>query len=372
MVANETATPNLQSLTVELGSHSYPIHIGSNWLDHFASQLVAVASDVSHVLIIHDGAIGATIAERVRQSLLKYSWRVDSFSVPPGEESKSATQLVEIWSWMLQCRADRKSVVVAVGGGVTGDLAGFAAATYQRGIRIAQVPTTLLSQVDSSVGGKTGINLPAAKNMIGAFWQPSLVAIDTTTLATLPQREYLSGLAEIVKYGVIENASFFMWLEQQARHLIDRQADALSYAIRHSCQSKASVVGADERETSGRRAILNYGHTFAHAIEATAGYGTWLHGEAVSIGMQMAAYLANQRGMLASECQARQTALLESLGLPIVWPAADTEKMLAAMRSDKKNEHGKIRLILPTQIGHVEMVADATPEEIRQAIVSCR
>lgn len=372
MVANETATPNLQSLRVDLGASSYPIRIGSQWLHHFASHLVDVAPDVSHVLMIHDRSVASTIAQTVHQSLVKSNLRVDSFSVPPGEESKSAAQLVEIWSWMLQCRADRKSVVVAIGGGVTGDLAGFAAASYQRGIRIAQVPTTLLSQVDSSVGGKTGINLPAAKNMIGAFWQPSLVAIDTLSLATLPQREFLSGMAEIVKYGVIESAPFFSWLEEQAPHLMARQPDSLTYAILHSCQSKAAVVGDDERETSGRRAILNYGHTFAHAIEATAGYGTWLHGEAVSIGMQMAAHLANQRGMFATDCKDRQTALLESLGLPTVWSAADSEKMLTAMQSDKKNEHGKIRLILPTRIGHVEMIADATSEEIRQAIHACR
>ncbi len=241
-------------------------------------------------------------------------------------------------------------------GGVVGDLAGFAAASYARGLRLVQIPTTLLAQVDSSVGGKTGINLPRGKNMVGAFWQPSLVVIDSDVLNTLPERMYVSGIAEIIKYGVIEDANFFGWLETHAEELVQRDPEAVRYAVARSCQIKADVVADDERETTGRRAILNYGHTFAHAIEATAGYGAFLHGEAVAIGMTMAARLACSLGMVDQKFVDRQTALIKACGLPTEWSAAEPEAMIAAMRTDKKVAHATLRFILPDRIGHVTLL----------------
>lgn len=367
-----STTPNLQSLQVDLGANSYPILIGEAWLSALPGQMATLAPDVSHVVVIHDESVGGLAREMVGVAFERAGMRVNSVAIPSGENSKSVDQLARLWNELLALRTDRRSVAIAVGGGVAGDLVGFAAATYQRGIRFVQVPTTLLAQVDSSVGGKTGINLPGGKNMVGAFWQPMLVAIDTETLTTLPQREYLSGLAEVVKYGVIDDAPFFQWIEVNALALKERQLAAVQQAIYRSCKSKAHVVGDDERELSGRRAILNYGHTFAHAIEATAGYGVWLHGEAVAIGMQLAARLAVMRGELDEASLARQTALLTHLALPISWSHADPEAMLEIMQADKKNQHGKIRLILPTKIGAVRLVSDASHEMIRAAIIACQ
>ena len=260
--------------------------------------------------------------------------------------------------------------MIAVGGGVIGDLAGYVAASFTRGIRFVQVPTTLLAMVDSSVGGKTGINLPGAKNMVGSFWQPSLVLIDTDVLATLPDRSYLSGLAEVIKYGVIDDADFFQWLELNSKRLVERDGEALRYAIQQSCECKARVVGEDERETSGRRAILNYGHTFAHAIEATTGYGTLLHGEAVSIGMQMAARLATDLQMAKTSLLERQGTLLEACGLPTTLAGADVDAMLPVMMRDKKVAHGKLRFVLPTELGVVDLVEGIEESAIRQAITT--
>ena len=278
-------------------------------------------------------------------------------------------QFDRLMQWMLSAHCDRKSVLIAVGGGVVGDLAGFVAASFTRGIRFVQVPTTLLAMVDSSVGGKTGINLPGAKNMVGAFWQPELVLIDTDVLTTLPDRSYLSGLAEVVKYGVIEDAEFFAWLERNAPNLVTRVPEAIRHAIHVSCETKAQVVGQDERETSGRRAILNYGHTFAHAMEATAGYGTLLHGEAVSIGMQMAMRLAIKLGRVDEELLKRQTALLAACKLPTTFSAADPERMLPVMMKDKKVAHGQLRFILPSELGHVELIDNVPEEFVIQSIL---
>jgi len=232
------------------------------------------------------------------------------------------------------------------------------------------VPTTLLAMVDSSVGGKTGINLPGGKNMVGAFWQPHLVWIDTKFLDTLPEREYVSGLAEVIKYGVIEDADFFGYLERHAEPLRQRRDDVVRKAILKSCQSKARVVADDERETTGRRAILNYGHTFAHAIEATAGYGTLLHGEAVAVGMRMAARLAFDLRLCDEDLLRRQAAVLEACALPEVWPDADPDAMIPVMARDKKVAHGKLRFVLPTRIGHVELVGDVSPDAVIRAIES--
>jgi 3-dehydroquinate synthase len=361
-----------RTLLVPLGDASYPIRIGTDWLGALGHHVQEIAKDISHAMVISDASVASTFGEEIRHGLAELGIRTDLYIVPMGETSKSSVQLLRLWDWMLEHRADRRSVILAVGGGVAGDLAGFAAATYQRGIRLVQVPTTLLSQVDSSVGGKTGINLAGGKNMVGAFWQPILVAIDTDTLNSLPPREYLSGFAEVIKYGVIQRPDLFAWLEQNAAKLVARDAQAMTHAISESCLTKAEVVGEDERETSGRRAILNYGHTFAHAIEATAGYGKFLHGEAVAIGMQMAAKFAANRGMLETPLLERQTSLLRAFRLPVSWDGADPKAMFEVMRSDKKNEHGTLKLVLPTELGSVQMIDNATEEEVIQAIRYCQ
>ena len=321
-----TDTNSVQRVDVPLGDRSYRISIRSSHESPSAAMAAEICNqlpDLSHALVIADEAVQSSwanpLGDQLRQcaATSENGIRVSSIAVPSGEPSKSVEQLDRLLQWMVGEGGDRRSVVVAVGGGVVGDLAGFAAASFTRGIRFVQVPTTLLAMVDSSVGGKTGINLPTAKNMVGAFWQPSLVLIDTAVLASLPERSYRSGIAEVVKYGVIDDARFFEWLTSNARHLVNKEDSAVRYAIQKSCESKARVVGEDERETSGRRAILNYGHTFAHAIEATSGYGKLLHGEAVSIGMQMAANLAVEMGLCDDDLLTKQTVLLQA------WQAAN-------------------------------------------------
>ncbi|NNE01457.1 MAG: 3-dehydroquinate synthase [Pirellulaceae bacterium] len=364
---------SVATVNVPLGDRSYNIQIRTGATDEFADCICDALGDLSHIVVIADAAVRDQWAQPLTQSLCnRDNIRVDTLSVPSGEKSKSVSQLESLWNTLLDTGADRRSVVMAVGGGVIGDLAGFVAASFTRGIRFVQVPTTLLAMVDSSVGGKTGINLPGAKNMVGAFWQPSLVWIDTDVLSSLPDRSYISGLAEVVKYGVIDDAEFFDFLESNAQRLVDRDNDAMRNAIARSCQSKASVVGADERETSGRRAILNYGHTFAHAIEATAGYGSLLHGEAVSIGMQMAARLAIELSMCDEELLSRQTTLLQACRLPTTFPDADPEAMLPVMKRDKKVAHGKLRFILPSKIGAVELVGDVDEAAVVRAIEASR
>ncbi len=362
-------------IPVELGDRSYEIIVcggeaesDEQSISRMASHIVFALSDMSHAIILCDAAVSKTLCKPLETELANRNIRVSAAQIPSGETSKSVAELARLWEWMLMIAADRRSVVIAVGGGVTGDLAGFVAATYARGLRVVQIPTTLLSMVDSSVGGKTGINLSGAKNMVGVFWQPSLVIADTRTLNSLPDREYASGLAEVIKYGVIEDADFFAWLESNIHPLNQREPSALREAISRSCESKARVVGDDERETSGRRAILNYGHTFAHAIEATAGYGKLLHGEAVAIGMQMAASLAIALGLADPILLDRQTRLLASANLPTKYPSADVPAMLAVMRRDKKVEHGKLRFILPTRIGHVELVGNIDEAVVADAI----
>ena len=259
--------------------------------------------------------------------------------------------------------------MVAVGGGVIGDVAGMAAATYARGVPLVQVPTTLLAQVDSSVGGKVGVNLSTAKNQVGAFWQPVLVVADPETLDTLPPREYRAGLAEVAKYGLALDSEFFEFLESSAEALLERRTSELQAAIARSCRLKADIVTRDEREQSGQRAVLNYGHTFAHALESATGYGEFLHGEAVSIGMQCAARLARALGRIGDDFVERQGALLRSLQLPTEIPThVDPGELLAAMRHDKKVAHGKLRFVLPTRLGHVELVDQVPEAEIRSAI----
>jgi 3-dehydroquinate synthase len=364
-------TPTSQ-VDVRLGERSYQIDISSGRFDQFATVIRQQIEDLSHAVVIADEAVDGQWAEPLATGLQNADLRVSKTTVPSGEPSKSIQQFEQLLQWLLQQNADRRSVVIAVGGGVIGDLAGYVAASFTRGIRFVQVPTTLLAMVDSSVGGKTGINLPDAKNMVGAFWQPALVLIDTDVLSTLPDRIYCSGLAEVIKYGVIEDAEFFAWLEANVAGLVNRDDEAMRYAIQQSCQCKADVVGEDERETSGRRAILNYGHTFAHAIEATAGYGALLHGEAVSIGMQMAARLAVDVGMAQPDLLSRQTKVLEACHLPVSLETADASELLPVMMRDKKVAHGKLRFVLPTDIGNVDLVGGLEESAVRAAIESSR
>ncbi|TVP98803.1 MAG: 3-dehydroquinate synthase [Planctomycetaceae bacterium] len=358
-------------LRVELGGRGYPIIVQCDAWDSVVNRVRQSLPDLTHTLVVCDEAVrqrwGNPLVEGFGET-----GRCDLFTVPSGEPSKSLESLGRLWDWMLASGADRRSVVIAVGGGVVGDLAGFAAATYARGIRLVQLPTTLLSMVDSSVGGKTGINLAGGKNLVGAFWQPSLVVIDTATLRTLDDRGYRGGLAEVIKYGLIEDADFFDWLEANADHLLARRDDVVARAIMTCCRIKAAVVADDERETSGRRAILNYGHTFGHAIEATAGYGVFTHGEAVAIGMAMAARLARSLGRIGDEFVARQDVLLTACGLPTRWPEADPQAMVPVMKKDKKVAHALLRFVLPTRIGHVELVACDSLPEIEAAILACR
>lgn len=361
-----------QSIIVDLGPQSYTIFVGSNWWDQLPATIHRTLPDATHAMLVVDSEIRGQWGDRLGAGLRDGGWRVDPVEIPSGESSKSVQQLEKLWEQMRLDRTDRHSIVVAVGGGVVGDLAGFAAATFNRGVRFVQVPTTLLAQVDSSVGGKTGINLPDAKNVVGSFWQPSLVVIDTAVLSTLPPRALHSGLAEVAKYGIIADATFFRWLEANHSALLSRQPAALEHAILTSCKIKAQVVGEDEREVSGKRAILNYGHTFAHAIEATAGYWNFLHGEAVSIGMQMAAELARRLGRVDEAFVERQGRLLRDLQLPIAWDEAEAEAMLDVMRSDKKVAHGRVRFVLPTRLGHVELVNDVPVALVRDAIEACR
>lgn len=351
---------------VNLGERSYDIAIGTGTLKQ-AGPFALARGHISQAIVITDTHVQSPHAETVASSLADMGIDVEVLVVPAGEESKSVEVADELWRQMLEAGADRKSWVVAVGGGVVGDLAGFVAATFGRGLKFLQIPTTLLADVDSSVGGKVGINLPAAKNMVGAFWQPAGVIIDTDVLTTLPDREYRSGLAEVVKYGVILDAEFFEYLERHVDALNRRDAEVLEHVIARSCRLKADVVERDEREETGLRAVLNYGHTFAHAIEAVAGYGEWLHGEAVSIGMHCAARLAARMGRIDEAFVERQRKLLLALQLPVTVPALDEEALMSAMQRDKKVEYGRLRFVLPTRLGHVELVGGVAAADVRLA-----
>jgi 3-dehydroquinate synthase len=305
----------------------------------------------------------------VEAALQSAGFRTAIAAVPAGEGSKSLAQAAKLYDALYDLAADRQTAVVAVGGGVVGDLAGFAAATYNRGLPLVMVPTTLLAMVDSSIGGKVGINHPKGKNLIGAFHQPAGVWIDTAFLDTLPEREFLSGLAEVVKYGVILDGAFFEHLEANAAAIRKREPSVLVPVIARCCRLKADVVERDEREETGLRAVLNYGHTFAHAFEAVGGYGGWLHGEAVSAGMGCASRLAEKHGLVGPDLTARQTRLLDAFGLPTApkpgWPADD---LIAVMRRDKKAAAGRLRFILPKRLGEVALFDDVPEALVREAL----
>ncbi|MCA9208592.1 MAG: 3-dehydroquinate synthase [Planctomycetales bacterium] len=360
-------TDSLQTVHVALGERSYDIDIGTGLLATLGERL-KLRLTPSHAVVITDSNVRVSHADAVVQNLRDAGIRHHLAVIPAGEASKNSESAAGLWNEMLAAGADRKSLVVAVGGGVIGDLAGFIAATFARGLSFVQVPTTLLAQVDSSVGGKVGINLPHAKNMVGAFWQPRYVAIDTATLKTLPDREYRSGLAEVVKYGVILDAEFFAYLEQHVDQLNRRDSETLRYVVARCCRLKADVVENDERELTGLRAVLNYGHTFCHAIETVTGYGEYLHGEAVAIGMLCASRLAELLGRVDRELTERQYRLLDALKLPTSVPDVEHDSLVAAMRHDKKVEHGKLRFVLPSRMGHVELVGNVDEALVRQSL----
>ena len=335
-------------LNVDLGERSYPISIGPALLND--SALLARHVNGSKVAIVTNTTVAPLYLERIETGLRDAGKQVTSVVLPDGEEFKNWASLMQIFDQLLETKADRKTTLIALGGGVIGDLTGYAAASYMRGVDFIQVPTTLLSQVDSSVGGKTGINHPLGKNMIGAFYQPRAVIADTSTLETLPDRELSAGLAEVIKHGAIIDAAFFDWIEANIGKLVARDKGALAYAIARSCEIKAEVVRQDERE-GGLRAILNFGHTFGHAIEAGLGYGVWLHGEAVGCGMVMAADLSHRMGLVDAATVVRLRNLVAAAGLPVKAPDLGTAQWLEAMEVDKKNEGGAIKFILLNPLG---------------------
>jgi 3-dehydroquinate synthase len=360
-------TGPVEIIRVALRERAYDIHIGSGVLPSAAAFIDAWAHP-RHVVVVTDENVEQPHAAAVAESLGQRGTSVDVLVIESGEESKSIEVAADLWEQMLGLGADRSSVVVVVGGGVVGDLAGFVAATVARGLKLVQVPTTLLAQVDSSVGGKVGINLPSAKNMVGCFWQPAGVLVDTDVLATLPDRDYRAGLAEVVKYGVILDADFFAQLESNVERLNRRDSDVLRQVVARCCRIKADVVEQDEREETGLRAVLNYGHTFGHALEAVAGYGTLLHGEAVAIGMICASRLAERLGRIDGEMTARQERLLSALHLPTQLPAVDRKSIISAMAHDKKVNQGRLRFVLPTELGHVELVSDVDLKLVEAAL----
>jgi 3-dehydroquinate synthase len=356
----------MPTVRVNLGERSYDIAIVSGegvGLGPFARQRCRG----SLAFIVGDENTRPH-AEAAAASLAAAGFRTALEVLRSGEAQKALPVASRLYDRLADLNADRKTLVVATGGGVVGDLAGFVAATFNRGLPLLMVPTTLLAMVDSSVGGKVGVNHPRAKNLIGAFHQPQGVWIDTATLATLPEREYRSGLAEVVKYGVILDADFFAWQEANAEAMLRREAEAVRHLVAQSCRLKADVVEKDEREETGLRAVLNYGHTFAHAFETIGGYGAWLHGEAVSAGMVCASRLAERRGLIPAEVTALQVRLLERFGLPVVpkrWPVED---LLRVMRSDKKNVAGRLRLVLPRRLGEVALFDDVVEEEVQRTL----
>lgn len=353
-------------LTVELGDRSYPIVIEPGCLNDVAVWQQVISH--REVVIVTNETVAPLYLDAVTKALHKEGRTVQNLVLADGEAYKNTQTLTQIYDFLLSNNISRKAVLVALGGGVIGDMTGYAAATYQRGIDFVQVPTTLLSQVDSSVGGKTGINHPLGKNMIGAFKQPLAVLIDPLVLQTLPQRELSAGLAEVIKYGLIHDAEFFSWLERHMAELMALDAQALITAIERSCQLKADIVAADETE-QGIRAILNLGHTFGHAIEAQMGYGQWLHGEAVGAGMVMACDLSVRQGWLDAATLQRAVELISRAQLPVTAPSNMTpEQFLQHMARDKKVEAGQLRLVLLEQLGQAVVTSDFSIDQLNTCL----
>lgn len=354
----------MQTLKVDLGERSYPIFIGTDLLAD--PELVSPYVAGQQVLIVSNTTVAPLYLEKVKQTFSAY--RCEVVILPDGEEYKNLQVLNRIFDGLLEKRFERRSTLVALGGGVVGDMAGFAAACYQRGVPFIQIPTTLLAQVDSSVGGKTGVNHPLGKNMIGAFYQPQCVIADTDTLNTLDDRQISAGIAEIIKYGLIRDLEFLQWLEANMDKLLGRDPAALAFAIERSCTNKAEVVAADERE-GGVRATLNFGHTFGHAIETATGYGKWLHGEAVGTGMLMAADLSERMGMLSKDDVQRVDNLIDHAQLPTRAPVnMDYKTFIKYMSVDKKVEAGAIRLVLLKALGEAIITADYDEKRLEATI----
>lgn len=369
--------PDCFRVSVELGPRSYEVRVVSGRTTEFGA-FARAALDATwagrtckRALIVTD--------ENVRPLVGPYTASLDASGVstalvavvPPGEVSKTPDRAIDLYDDLVRIRADRHTAVVALGGGVVGDLAGFVAATYARGVPLLMVPTTLLAQVDSSVGGKVGVNHPRAKNIIGSFYQPTGVWVDTDTLATLPARELRCGMAEVVKYGVILDAAFFGRLERQADELAARQPAALRPTVAHCCRLKAEVVTRDEREETGLRAVLNFGHTVGHAIESVAGYGgAFQHGEAVSVGMVAESRLAERIGWVGPDVTARLERLLQRFGLPTAAPGLDHDALVEAMSRDKKNQKGKTRFVLPHAVGRVELTDAPSEDDVRAVLAA--
>ena len=364
-------TPTFSTVSIELGERSYPIHIGTALLAQAATY--AQLPKAAHAVVVTNTTVCPLYADALVSALRTRYPAVELVVLPDGESYKHWQTLNQIFDALLGKGCDRKTILFALGGGVVGDMTGFAAASYMRGVPFVQVPTTLLAQVDSSVGGKTGINHPLGKNMIGAFYQPQMVVCDIDTLKSLPARELSAGLAEVIKYGPIADLQFLDWIEANLDALLTRDPQALAYAVQRSCEIKAWVVGQDERE-AGLRAILNFGHTFGHAIEAGLGYGEWLHGEAVGCGMVMASHLSQRLGLVDDDFVARLTGLIAKAGLPTRGPTLDAAdnagRYLALMRLDKKSEAGDIRFVVIDGSGRAA-VRGAPDAMVREVINHC-
>ena len=355
----------MKTLSVGLGERAYPIHIGEGLLAN-AGELAGLPAG-ARAVIVTNAIVAAHHLAPLKASLRGHDVDAEVVFLPDGEVHKSLHTLEDLLTRLLESRAERSTTLIALGGGVVGDIAGFAAAIYQRGIPFVQVPTTLLAQVDSSVGGKTGVNHPLGKNMIGAFWQPRAVLIDTRVLATLPPRELSAGLAEVIKYGAIRDCEFFAWLEANMPALLAKDPSALTHAIYRSCAIKAEIVAADERET-GERALLNFGHTFGHAIEAAQGYGEWLHGEAVAAGMVCAARLSERACGLDPRDEKRLAALIASAKLPVTPPSIALPRWLELMQRDKKVQAGALRFVLLERLGHAVVRGDVSRDDVASAL----
>jgi shikimate kinase / 3-dehydroquinate synthase len=358
----------IQTLSVGLAERSYPIHIGSGLLSRVELLLPHIPQ--KRTVIVSNTTVAPLYLQQLTEGLRSAGVEVQSIILPDGEQYKSGESLNTIYDALLSARSERGTPLIALGGGVIGDITGYAAATYLRGVPFIQIPTTLLSQVDSSVGGKTGINHPLGKNMIGAFYQPRVVLEDTATLNTLPDKELRAGMAEVIKYGLIRDLPFLEWLEANIDKLLARDTAALQYAIARCCQNKAEVVGIDERE-SGERALLNLGHTFGHAIENGMGYGVWLHGEGVAAGTVMAADLSQRLGWLNAQEVARVRKLFERSGLPVISPRLGVDKYMQLMGLDKKVEGGKIRFVLLKSLGHAVMTGEVPQAQLEQTLEAC-
>lgn len=357
-----------QTLDVLLADRTYTIHIGSGLLNQ--TELLLDQLIGKQVAIVSNTTVAPLYLQKIAQPLRDSGIRVVEVILPDGEVYKNTETLQLIYDALLEARCERNTTLIALGGGVIGDLTGYAAATYLRGVPFIQIPTTLLSQVDSSVGGKTGINHPRGKNMIGAFYQPKLVLIDIDTLQTLPARELSAGIAEVVKYGLIRDAEFFVWLENNMHKLMSLDESVVSEAVYRSCKNKAEVVATDERE-AGERALLNLGHTFGHAIENAMGYGVWLHGEAVAAGTLLAARLSQRMNWLQADDVQRIEAIFRVAKLDQKPPALGVNTYLDLMGLDKKVQDGKIRLILQQGIGKAVITSDYDAEQLKHTLASC-